>query len=103
MAAESLRSPGTTPWTPTRWEELYMMPGSRRSDFANFFDGRGFAIVPGDRPDDARRIAGDDAIGRDVPGHHAAGTHDRVLTDGDPRQNSGAGADRGSALDDGGF
>ena len=52
-----------------------------------------------DRSDDPRRVAGDEHAGGHVGGDHAAGADQRVLADGDQRQQRHVDADAGPAPD----
>src|SRR5205823_5656364 len=60
---------------------------------------RGSASLPAHRPrllaraDHARRDPRHDSIGRHVPGHHGARSHDRVVADRDTAQDARAVAD----------
>ena len=57
----------------------------------------------GVHPQHARRITGDDCVGRDIAGHDAAGADDGMLADHDARKNRRAGADRCSRAHQRGF
>src|SRR6516162_9197319 len=49
----------------------------------------------------AGRVTGNNRPGSHIMGYHATGSHDSLLADYNVRQNRGAGADRGTSLDEG--